>query len=225
MIFCKKYKQLKKDYEQLEKELNKLNKENYKLEKIRKNHQKKLNDLDHAYKEKYINSKKVENRFVAFMIILFILFFIILICVIYNDNITSSYKKFLIPMFITISSILFINLPESILGLFIRKEIKKDEAKFNKKEVTSLIISAKSIGSLIMVITIVVSLVLYDNSPVYTTDIDTKQFRIKFTKDMNILKDDGKTRSLNDFLDKEKYNYELKEVKNDKVNKEEKTKK
>lgn len=236
--YKKRRKKLQNEKAELQDKINLLEEENSKL-KNRKNYL--IKDNKRLFKnnkskqsikvlknknrklEKYVerNPENVTSRKINIIYVVTMLaFFLILICAISYicnwGNFTNNYKKFLLPFVITIGSILFINLPENILGLI--SHIMTNE-KLNERTYQMNILTGKAIGNIIIILLIPLTIYLYDKSPSYYSDIDESNFRINFDKDMKIEGNDRKTKSLNSYLKTGKYSFRIIEKKEDKKNK------
>ncbi|EJE44119.1 hypothetical protein HWI12_00200 [Staphylococcus epidermidis] len=211
MIFYLKYKQLKEEVKKVEKEnkmlriklshttkLRKQNIENHKLKK-------EVNDLRKYVRE---NPEKVTNYkilFYHFVIngVICVLLISVVLWICFFMNIPYSYKRFLLPLLITISGVIFNNISESSIN-FLEKRFLKNSKHSDDERPEDLLIG-KILSNVIYIFLIALTLLIYNNSPVYHSTINSDNNNIEF-KGLG-----KKEKKINEILKNEYYQIDIKE--------------
>ena len=92
-------------------------------------------------------------------------------------NLTSSYKKFLLPLIITIGSVVYINFPENIIH-FIEKYLTKSDLSHVEREDNRS--ALKGFSNIMFVVLIIATFIFYDTSPIYKIKINSDEYNLKY---------------------------------------------
>lgn len=176
---------LKKTNEELKQEKKKLHEENNDLlknnkeKKLIRNLQKENKKLNGYVKNnpERVESAKIFNYYNSAIIIITIIFIIGIYYICFEMNLTSSYKKFLLPLIITIGSVIYNNLPEKIVHFIERYLIKGNlshtEREDNKHALTGF-------SNIMFVMLIILTFIFYDISPKYKVKINSDEYNLKY---------------------------------------------
>lgn len=118
-------------------------------------------------------------------------------------NIPYSYKRFLLPLLITISGVIFNNISESSIN-FLEKRFLKNSKHSDDERPEDLLIG-KILSNVIYIFLIALTLLIYNNSPVYHSTINSDNNNIEF-KGLG-----KKEKKINEILKNEYYQIDIKE--------------
>lgn len=227
MFFNKKFKQLKKDYKKLEKENERLKAKLDNVSKIRKKNIENLKLKRKVKKlQKYVveNPKNVENykifrgSYIFMSIVTVILvFFIIRIC--YFTTMSTDHRKFILPLFITLATIILVNSVENIMSM-IEKIFKPKHISINDRKLN--LTTIKFAGNILLALFVLFTMFSYDNVPLYKVNVNPDKYKLEYLypdnhkikmKDLTNDKNDKGT--LKDHLDKYNYHIKITEKKDD----------
>lgn len=184
-----KYKKIKKEETRLKEKITYLKKTNKELKQEKKKLHEENNDLLKNNKEnkklneyvknnpETVESRRIFNRytFITIVITLLLLAWVYYIC--FNMNLTSSYKKFLLPLIITIGSVVYINFPENIIH-FIEKYLTKSDLSHVEREDNKS--ALKGFSNIMFVVLIIATFIFYDTSPIYKIKINSDEYNLKY---------------------------------------------
>lgn len=194
-----KYKKIKKEETRLKEKITYLKKTNKELKQEKKKLHEENNDLLKNNKEKQlirrlqkenkklneyvknnpetVESRRIFNRYTCITIVITLLLFAWVYYVCFNMNLTSSYKKFLLPLIITIGSVIYINFPENIIH-FIEKYLTKSDLSHVEREDNKS--ALKGFSNIMFIMLIVFSFILYDISPISKVKINSDEYTLKY---------------------------------------------
>ncbi|WP_369038125.1 hypothetical protein [Staphylococcus epidermidis] len=171
----KELKQEKKKLHEENNDLLKNNKENQLIRRLQKEN-KKLNKYVKNNPET-VESRRIFNSYTCITIVITFLFLFWVYYICFNMNLTSSYKKFLLPLIITIGSVVYINFPENIIH-FIEKYLTKSDLSHVEREDNRS--ALKGFSNIMFVVLIIGTFIFYDTSPIYKIKINSDEYNLKY---------------------------------------------
>lgn len=194
-----KYKKIKKEETRLKEKITYLKKTNKELKQEKKKLHEENNDLLKNNKEKQlirrlqkenkklneyvknnpetVESRRIFNRYTCITIVITLLLLVWVYYICFNMNLTSSYKKFLLPLIITIGSVVYINFPENIIH-FIEKYLTKSDLSHVEREDNRS--ALKGFSNIMFVVLIIATFIFYDTSPIYKIKINSDEYNLKY---------------------------------------------